>query len=62
MVEFEKTVEFIVAGPESAGCGLTDRFSGNASNRVLKFEEGIERGSYLNTLGRNAYDATYAYC
>ena len=62
MIEFEKTVDYTVAGAEPAGCGLTDRFSGYASNRVLKFEAGIERGSHLNTLVRNAYNATYAYC
>ena len=62
VVEFEKTVDYIVAGALSVGCGLTDRISQNACNRVLTFEVGIELGSRLNTLRRNANNATYAYC
>ena len=45
MVEFEKTVDYIVAGALSAGCGLIDRISQNACNRVLTFEVGIELGA-----------------
>ena len=62
VIEFEKTVDYIVVGAVSAGFDLIDRISRNASNRVLTFEVGIERGSRLNTLRRNANNATYAYC
>ncbi|MEC8463099.1 MAG: hypothetical protein VXZ25_07920 [Pseudomonadota bacterium] len=62
VIDFEKTIGYIVAGAVSAGCGLIDWMSRSASNTVLTFEVGIERGSRLNTLRRNANNATYAYC